>query len=70
MKTLLIPAALAVLLVGCGERPQVIVYKQGVFQGSPDTHPSTNPPWNGDHQAWMNDIRARGQKQNEYKRIN
>jgi hypothetical protein len=32
-------AALAVLLAGCGERPQVIEYKQGKYQGRPDTQP-------------------------------
>ena len=70
MKKLLIPIGLAMLLSACGERPQVIVYRQGVFQGTADTHPSQNPPWNGDHQAWRNDLRARGLKQNEYTRVN
>ena len=29
--------AAALVLAGCGERPQVINYKQGKYQGKPDT---------------------------------
>lgn len=70
MKTLLISSALALLLTACGEYPQTVVYKQGEYQGKADTRPYENPPWNGDKTAWENDIRNRGQNQNEYKRVN
>jgi hypothetical protein len=63
-------SAMAVLmLAGCGERPQVIEYKQGTYQGKPDEAPWTPAPWNGNKDAWERDIRARTQFQNEYKRI-
>jgi uncharacterized lipoprotein len=68
MKTLLISGALVILLSACGERPQTVVYKQGEYQGKVDAHPYDSPPWNGDKAKWENDIRARGQNQNEYKR--
>ena len=47
-----ISAVLAVALAGCGERPQVVEYKQGTYSGKPD-----NPPWDGarfggNKQAW------------------
>ena len=29
-------AMAAVMLAGCGERPQVMEYKQGKYQGKPD----------------------------------
>ena len=32
-----VAAAVALALAGCGERPQVINYKQGKYQGKPDT---------------------------------
>lgn len=70
MKTVLIPAALAFLLTACGEYPQVVNYKQGEYYGKADVRPYDNPPWNGDKAKWENDIRARGQNQNEYKRAN
>ena len=63
-------SAMAVLmLAGCGERPQVIEYKQGKYQGKPDQPPYAAAPCNGDQAAWERDIRARTQNQNEYKRI-
>ena len=61
--------ALAVGLAACGERPQVVNYKQGSYQGKPDTKPWSNAPFNGDQQQWDNAIRTRNQAQNEYKRI-
>ena len=40
-------AALAVfglaLLQGCGEKEQIVVYKQGKYQGKPDQKPWTAP---------------------------
>ena len=32
-----ISAVLAIALAGCGERPQVVEYKQGTYSGKPDT---------------------------------
>ncbi|MFO1399041.1 MAG: hypothetical protein U1F48_18440 [Burkholderiales bacterium] len=63
-------SAMAVLmLAGCGERPQVIEYKQGTYQGKPDEAPYAAAPFNGNKEMWERDIRARTQNQNEYKRI-
>lgn len=56
-------------LAACGERPQVVAYKQGTYQGKPDTPPYSNAPFNGNQQQWDNAIRTRAQTQNEYKRI-
>ena len=70
MKALLIPAALTLLLAACGEYPQTVVYKQGEYQGKADARPYDAAPWNGDKAKWENDIRTRGQNQNEYKRVN
>ena len=41
-------AAIASMLAGCGERPQVIDYKQGKYQGKPDEPPYAAAPFNGD----------------------
>jgi hypothetical protein len=62
-------AALALLIAGCGERPQVIDYKQGTYQGKPDQPPYAAAPFNGNKELWDRDIRSRTQYQNEYKRI-
>jgi hypothetical protein len=62
-------AAAAFALAGCGERPQVVNYKQGSYQGKPDTKPWSNAPYSGNQQEWDNAIRQRNQAQNEYKRI-
>ena len=62
-------AALAALAVtGCGERPQVINYKQGTYQGKPDTPAYAGAPFNGNRQQWDNAIDTRMQGQNEYAR--
>ena len=61
-------AALAVLLAGCGERPQVIDYKQGKYQGRPDTEPYDSATFKGDKAEWERVIKTRNQNQNEYKR--
>ena len=60
----------AVVLVACGERPQNIDYKQGVYQGKPDTRPWENAPFKGDQKAWEVALKDRAQSQNEYKRTN
>ena len=62
-------AMAALMLAGCGERPQVVNYKQGKYQGKPDELPYAAAPFNGDQQKWEREIRARTQGQNEYKRI-
>jgi flagellar basal body L-ring protein FlgH len=62
-------AALAALgLAACGERPQVIEYKQGTYQGKPDTPPYSNAPFNNNKAEWEKTLAARNQNQNEYKR--
>lgn len=55
-------------LAACGERPQVVNYKQGTYQGKPDTPPYQNPPFNGDRAAWERAIATRAQAQNEFNR--
>lgn len=62
-------AMAALMIAGCGERPQVVVYKQGKYQGKPDDPPYSAAPFNGDQAKWERDIRNRTQYQNEYKRI-
>jgi hypothetical protein len=57
------------LLAACGERPQVLQYKQGKYQGKPDTPAYSNAPFNGDKTAWEKALAQRNQNQNEYKRI-
>ena len=65
-----IVAGAAVALLGaCGERPQVLEYKQGTYQGKPDTPAYSNAPYNGDKNAWEKALAQRNQSQNEYKRI-
>jgi hypothetical protein len=62
-------AMAALMLAGCGERPQVIDYKQGKYQGKPDEAPYATAPFNGNKDMWERDIRNRTQNQNEYRRI-
>jgi len=67
----------AFFLSGCGEAPQVTVYKQGKYQGKPDTQPWSNAPlaygdatWNkGDRASWETQINKRAMGQNEDNRI-
>jgi hypothetical protein len=60
--------AVAVGLSACGERPQVVSYKQGAYQGKPDTPPYANAPFNNNKEEWERAIRIRNQGQTEYKR--
>ena len=71
-KALIVSAAalLTFLLNACGERPQDINYKQGVYQGKPDSRPWDSAPFNGDQKAWEIALKDRAQAQNEYKRTN
>ena len=69
MRAALVIAASVALLAACGERPQVLEYKQGTYQGKPDTPAYSNAPFNGDKVAWEKALAQRNQSQNEYKRI-
>ena len=62
-------ATLGAGLAGCGERPQVVQYKQGKYQGKPDQPAYATAPWNGNKQEWEQALATRNQAQNEYKRI-
>ncbi|HEY6821443.1 MAG TPA: hypothetical protein VI321_05440 [Burkholderiales bacterium] len=76
MRTLLVFVALFGL-AACGEKEQVVVYKQGKYQGKPDGRSWDNEPlaygsakWTkGDRASWENQIKARNDGQNENKRI-
>jgi hypothetical protein len=61
-------AVAALGLAGCGESPQVVQYKQGKYQGKPDTKPWDSPEWGGKQADWERAINARTQNQNEYTR--
>ena len=80
MKALvLLVAAAALGLAGCGEKEQVVVYKQGKYQGKPDSRSWDNDPpvaelrgskWSkGDRMSWEEAIKQRQLTQNEYRRI-
>ena len=74
---LLLAAALA--LVACGEKEQVVVYKQGKYQGKPDNRSWDNAPlpaefrggqWKqGDRSSWEESVKKRQLAQHEYRRI-
>ena len=58
--------ALALVLAGCGDRP--MVYKQGQYQGKPDTKPWANAQFKDNQVEWEKAIKARTQGQDEYSR--
>ena len=58
----------AAVLQGCGEKEQVIVYKQGKYQGKPDEKPWTGTQWSSNKGQWENALKTRTQNQNEYTR--
>ena len=65
-----IAAALAAtLLAGCGERPQVVDYKDGKYSGKADQRPWEAGTFKGDKGAWEQALRNRIRSQNEYKRV-
>lgn len=79
-RLLLVLAVLGLALAGCGEGDQqVVVYKQGKYQGKPDTQPWNNEPpiaelkggrWDKGNQAsWEESIKQRQLAQHEHKRI-
>ena len=79
-KLVIVGAALIAVaaMTGCGEREQVIVYKQGKYQGKADTRPWENDPaaglyttskWKaGDKSGWETALKSRTENQNEYTR--
>lgn len=69
IRVALISVAALALLAACGERPQVLEYKQGKYQGKPDTPAYANAPFNNDRSAWEKSLAQRAQNQNEYKRV-
>lgn len=62
-------AVVAVGLAGCGEKATVTVYKQGKYQGKPDTLPWQGAPFNNNQAEWEKAIKARTDGQNEYVRV-
>ena len=80
-KLILLGAALVLAagLSACGEREQVIVYKQGKYQGKPDSKPWESDPsaslytsskWTqGDKTSWEAAVKTRNLSQNEYNRV-
>ncbi len=72
MRQLVIAVALgaaAFALGGCGEKPNVTVYKQGKYQGKPDNVPWQSAPFNNNQVEWEKAIKARNNNQNEYLRV-
>jgi hypothetical protein len=78
MRALLVLMAVFAL-TACGEKEQVVVYKQGKYQGKPDNRSWDNPPpsaelrggeWKqGDRASWEDSIKHRQISQNEYRRM-
>jgi len=80
VKLVFVGAALIAVagMTGCGEKEQVVAYKQGKYQGKPDTKPWENDPgagiyttskWKaGDKSGWETALKSRNQNQNEYTR--
>lgn len=56
-------------LAGCGEKPNVTVYKQGQYQGKPDNLPWQSQPFAGNQVEWEKAIKKRNEAQNEYLRV-
>ena len=80
MRALLLLAAVAALgLAACGEKEQVVVYKQGKYQGKPDMRSWDNDSpatelrggkWTkGDRTSWEEAIKQRQLAQHEHRRI-
>jgi hypothetical protein len=57
---------LVALAAGCGEKP--MVYKQGQYQGKPDSKPWDNEQFKGNQVEWEKAVKARNQGQDEYTR--
>lgn len=65
---LVLAAALAFGLAACGDRDRVVNYKQGKYQGKPDSQPWSNAPFGGDKAKWEGELKARNQQQDESRR--
>lgn len=71
-KTFLVACTAVALVAGvsaCGEREQVVVYKQGKYQGKPDNKPWQNAQWNNNKDQWETAVKARNLNQNEYTKV-
>lgn len=66
---MMVVAAAALIVAGCGEKAAVTVYKQGHYQGKPDKQPWDNDRFKGDKAGWEKTIKARNDGQNEYTRV-
>ena len=64
-----VSAAALAGLSACGEKPNVTVYKQGQYQGKPDSQPWQSAPFNNNQTEWEKTIKARNNAQNEYMRV-
>ena len=67
--TLVLVGCAALGIAGCGEKPNVTVYKQGQYQGKPDNVPWQSVPFNNNQVEWEKAIKARNNNQNEYLRV-
>ena len=50
-------------IAGCGDKP--VIYKQGQYQGKPDSQPWDNAQFKGNQVEWEKAIKARNQGQDE-----
>jgi hypothetical protein len=57
---------LVLFVAGCGDKP--VIYKQGQYQGKPDSQPWDNAQFKGNQVEWEKAIKARNQGQDEYTR--
>jgi hypothetical protein len=62
-------AVTSFVAAGCGETSNVTFYKQGQYQGKPDTQPWAGDQFKGDRATWEKTLKARNESQNEYVRI-
>jgi hypothetical protein len=78
MKKVILAVVALFGLAACGENDQVVVYKQGKYQGKQDARPWDNEPlalggggkWTkGDRASWETQIKTRQLTQHEDKRI-
>jgi len=63
---------LTLALAACGERQearQARLYGPDAYRIAGDTAAWSNSPFNGDAQAWRNEIDQRARQQNEYQRV-
>jgi hypothetical protein len=58
---------LTLMTAGCGDNKPV-VFKQGQYQGKPDSKPWDNDRFKGNQVEWEKSIKARNQGQDEYSR--